>query len=446
MKEMLNIKMLLIVFLIACFFGPIVKAQQTNFIYIQADHNKPFYVVTNNKTYQSSEVGYLIIPKLTQGKHEITIGFPDNSFPAQKFSISIDKKDLGFALKNMEEKGWALASVHNKELIYGTGTITDVLSTAPDSAVETKISAKEDKKTSVKSNAFGQMLAEVVNDPGILQPTVLPDHPVTYYKAEMQASHQSAGENHETGMAEIKQSDASDSKTTELNEPFEASSTKGVIKVSQKDNKDGTDLVFIDFKDFTNDTIRVFIPFNETRENNSTVKPEKPVVAKNDSPGKKNGNEPGFIDMNTSSANNSTDKDAGKNVNNPFFANEKPKETTIIKEEKTNDEDAGIQSKGVVNANCNKMIAEAEVEKLKKRMISLDNVEMVKAAKKALKGKCITTQQVSDLSGLFLSDEGRYNFYDAVYPFVYDTGNYKQLEDQLLDIYYKNRFKALIGY
>jgi len=289
---MLNIKLLLLVFSIGCFFGPIVKAQQTNFIYIQADHNQPFFVVTNNKTYQSSEVGYLIIPRLTQGKHDLTIGFPGNSFPAQKFSITIDKKDLGFALKNMEEKGWALASVHNKELIYGTGAIINAdnnnnnTTDSSEPVAEAKTS-KEVKNTSVKSTAFGQMLAEVANDPSILQPTVLPDHPVTYYKGERPTLDHPIDENHETGRSETETSKAevSDLKgLPPLDESFETG-TKGIIKVSQKDNKEGTDLVFIDFKDFTNDTIHVFIPFNAVKENATLTESEKPVV-KNESSGK----------------------------------------------------------------------------------------------------------------------------------------------------------------
>ncbi len=85
------------------------------------------------------------------------------------------------------------------------------------------------------------------------------------------------------------------------------------------------------------------------------------------------------------------------------------------------------------------------IDKLKKKVVSTDNQESaLNAVRKALRGKCITTDQVKDLGNLFLSDENRYGFYETIYPFVYDYGNYSQLQNTLIDSNYKNRFKALL--
>ena len=65
-------------------------------------------------------------------------------------------------------------------------------------------------------------------------------------------------------------------------------------------------------------------------------------------------------------------------------------------------------------------------------------------AKKALKEKCYTTEHVRNLSVLFLSDAGKYQFLDVAYPFTYDSYKYSSLVDLLKDNYYIDRFKAMI--
>jgi hypothetical protein len=69
---------------------------------------------------------------------------------------------------------------------------------------------------------------------------------------------------------------------------------------------------------------------------------------------------------------------------------------------------------------------------------------MLTAAKKVLKAKCFTTDQIKNLGVLFLTDEGKYKFFDLAYPFVSDSYNFKSLELQLKEAYYIERFKAMI--
>ncbi|RYD69778.1 MAG: DUF4476 domain-containing protein, partial [Sphingobacteriales bacterium] len=68
----------------------------------------------------------------------------------------------------------------------------------------------------------------------------------------------------------------------------------------------------------------------------------------------------------------------------------------------------------------------------------------ITAIKKLFKQKCYSTAQVKNLSVLFLKDESKYKFFDAVYPFVYDSREFKQLESQLTDEYYISRFRSMI--
>lgn len=83
--------------------------------------------------------------------------------------------------------------------------------------------------------------------------------------------------------------------------------------------------------------------------------------------------------------------------------------------------------------------------KLRKKMASVSGDDkMIAQAAKAYKEKCFTTTQIRLLSTLFLSDEGRYRFFDASYSHVADAANFSSLQREFIDPYYLNRFKAML--
>jgi hypothetical protein len=100
---------------------------------------------------------------------------------------------------------------------------------------------------------------------------------------------------------------------------------------------------------------------------------------------------------------------------------------------------------GVINSNCRVYATEDDFLKLRKKMAAENNDDnMIKVAKKVFKIKCFTTQHVKDLGNLFLKDEGKYNFFDAAYPYVSDSNVFYTLQNQFSDEYYLKRFKAMI--
>ena len=136
MKYLVKLYGLLLFFCISSF---VVKAQQKHFIYVQSEDRQPFAVVLNGKVYSSSDYGYVIIPKLEDGDYNFTVSFPMNKFPDQSFACSINKKDAGYFLKN-STNGWALENMQTQKLIMSGAT------------------------AATQQNAFGDMLADVVND------------------------------------------------------------------------------------------------------------------------------------------------------------------------------------------------------------------------------------------------------------------------------------------
>ena len=70
---------------------------------------------------------------------------------------------------------------------------------------------------------------------------------------------------------------------------------------------------------------------------------------------------------------------------------------------------------------------------------------MVDEAKKLFKKQCFTTEQIRNLSALFLTSAGKYQFFDAAFTSVSDKNNFPSLESEIKDAYYLKRFKALVG-
>ncbi|MBP6431362.1 MAG: DUF4476 domain-containing protein [Ferruginibacter sp.] len=145
---MIKIKPLLvsiILFLIAFHLS----AQQNHFVYIQADNKQPFYVKLNDKVYSSSASGYIILSKLIENNYNLTIGFPKNEWPEQKLNLTIQKNDLGYMLKNFDDKGWGLVDMSSYQIIYNNSYSAQAQATA-NNEVTTPTQVKEVKKEEVK--------------------------------------------------------------------------------------------------------------------------------------------------------------------------------------------------------------------------------------------------------------------------------------------------------
>src|SRR5215831_5770473 len=121
-------------------------SQQNHFLYIQTDDKQIFSVNVNGKTYNSSDIGYVIISKLTDGKYQLSIAFADNKYPDQQFSCVINKNDAGYALKNFDEKGWGLFNFQTLDVTMAGADVPDI------------------PKDTTDPNAFGEMLSDVMRD------------------------------------------------------------------------------------------------------------------------------------------------------------------------------------------------------------------------------------------------------------------------------------------
>jgi hypothetical protein len=104
-----------------------------------------------------------------------------------------------------------------------------------------------------------------------------------------------------------------------------------------------------------------------------------------------------------------------------------------------------VVKSSTANSDCKVFADNEDFLKLRKKMASENSDDnMIKVAKKAFHSKCFSTEQVKNLSFLFLTNEGKYRFFDGAYAFVSDSNQYIILQSQLTDSYYINRFRAMI--
>ncbi|MBK5271490.1 MAG: hypothetical protein JJE22_10800 [Bacteroidia bacterium] len=349
----------------------------------------------NEKLYSSTPAGYLILSNLKDTTYNIDVGFPQGKLPEQSFSITVDKKDHGYLIKNFAEKGWGLFDLQNSSVQISA---TPILSTNA-------------KKENQNTSTFTNILSKAADDPSLKEKTIQPN--VEEKKTEIIQKEETKEEEVKPSVTEEKTPSKEETKVLieekpilqqdEVKTPISENYKRSVVvKKSESSNVEGFGLVFIDnYKNGIKDTIRILIPtpkllLNEVKEE---AKDEKK-----------------FLDI---------------------MADTSEKSKTIIS--------VITQDSSSVKKNCTDIASDSDFYLLRKSMATAtsDN-NMIVEADKYFKAKCFTTIQLKNLSTLFLNEEGKYKFFDAAYHYVSDAENFASLESELKDEYYVKRFKAML--
>ena len=234
---------LLLIFFSSIFFKA--QAQQQHFIYIESADKQPFAVVLNGKVYSSSDYGYVIVPKLTDGDYNFTVSFPMNKYPDQNFKCVINKKDLGFKLENSTDKGWALQNMQTQKVL----------------AINNTASA---------DNAFSNMLSDVVSDSNLANKNL----PVNNTKPDTTATSKNIDTSAIAATTNIDTTSVAAATTIDTSNLTTAQSGTNIgsvndsaaqlQKISETKLDTGTNMVFVDKT--AADTIKVFVP-NDSANN-----------------------------------------------------------------------------------------------------------------------------------------------------------------------------------
>lgn len=405
-----------------------VSAQEKHFVYVQTENSQPFYVRLNNKLISSSPAGYIILPNLNEGDYKLVVGFPKNEFREESFQVSIDKKNQGFLLKDFGEKGWGLFNMQSLALLVGS---------RPGAEIATTTSA------GIEKDPFSQMLASVVKDSSILEK----------HEAVVTAT----GVTPEKGLS---------GETSDV-----VAGSISIKKVLSTKDQDGMQMIYVDENGDRKDTVRIFIP----AEKDLVVKTADPVVKTAEKEEVKQKSPPVDLSQLTITPTVIPDSDTVTLVNDTIriykeSAGNKPAETnepaarpgngqtaTPVVTMRDNDKPKEDGSKAAiiilprvvtsssVNSDCKEFAKDDDFLRLRKKMAAENSIDaMIRVARKVFHTKCFSTEQIRNLSYLFLSDEGKYRFFDAAYAFTSDSDQYQLLAAQLTDPYYIKRFNAML--
>lgn len=390
------------------------SSQKVYFVYLQTETDQPFFVKMNGKVYSSTASGYLILSRLRDSSYDFNVGFPQNKWPEQSFSVAVNKKDHGYLLKDFGEKGWGLFDLQNLSVQMSSSG-----NTKADATVTT-----EKKEVS----AFTDILSKATDDPSLkAKPVQIKTEEKKPELIAQEAIKKEDIKSIEIEKPVVKQEEPK----VEIKEPpviqkeeiktvpVESYKPTIVTKKSESSTTEGFGLVFIDeYENGTKDTIQVIIP---------NPKPAVNVVKQEPKEEKK------FLDI---------VPDTTQQVKE--ITQEIKKEITPPAETKLIVNTIPVNKPAVKN-NCSEVASENDFFKLRKKMAAeTADDDMISEARKYFKTKCFTVLQLKNLSTLFLNDAGKYKFFDAAYTYVSDAENFISLQSEIKDEYYINRFKAML--
>jgi hypothetical protein len=141
------------------------SAQATHYLFFQTENNKPFYLRLMGSTLSSNASGYLLIPKITDGKYEIHIGFAQSD-TEQQFEVAMEGKDLGFSLKQELDNSWSLFNLVDFSQLKGKTVAVAAKPSVKEEevAVVNKIKEEEkpaDKKELIQTDTLAKAVIEV---------------------------------------------------------------------------------------------------------------------------------------------------------------------------------------------------------------------------------------------------------------------------------------------
>ncbi|PWT75090.1 MAG: hypothetical protein C5B59_09705 [Bacteroidetes bacterium] len=384
---------LAIIFTLLVQFG---HSQQPGYVVlIDADKEQIFHVRIGDTIYASSSLGHLTIPHLKDSTYRLAIGFPRSQSSEIVFSVRVNKKDLGFQLKNEDGKGWVLYNWQTRD--------TKLPVRDPDSKpVFEERGVKRD-------DAFTRLMAAVVNDTSVMYNAFVAEK-VNLDSTKKLAANKDSAQNLNprkgkpaaavTAAATVPTKKQKNAKKNEVKEAIQ--------KIDEVATSAGLKMTYMStLKDGKTDTVALIIPVEKENEAAVIQKDTTLVVAQQPTKKKRK-----------------RQKNAADSVVNVTPANP------------TADTGARVQL-----PECKSVASDYDLDVLRMSILTANHQEdKIAVAGKTFKTKCFTVKQLRTLLELFSNDKTRYAFLQTAYPFTSDRNNFGQLADMLTDKEYASRF------
>lgn len=397
-------------------------SQRLWFVYLQSEQEQPFFVKMDDKVLSANSSGYIVLSDLKDGSYSFGIGFPESKWPEQKFTISVSGKDKGYLLKNFGAKGWGLFDLQTTSVIMATPAAKG--SVQLEKVDVSPFTATLSKAAGDTTLQYRQVVAktEVPDAPPLKEDIAKPAETLTEKPAAKTET--------TTGTAPPKQEPVAPTATQEPDKTPVAKA-EAVKEEPIKQEPAQPEVVKEGIKEEQEKTEAV------------TYKPSR-VAKKSES---KSSDGLAVVYEETSA-------DGTRELitiiipeSKPVFEKTEPKEEPVseVVTEKKPEKAAADPKAAATKTGCKSVAGESDFLKLRRKMAGGDSDDaMIAEARKYFKSKCFTTEQIRNLSTMFLSGAGKYNFFDAAYSYVSDPENFPVLQSEIKDTYNQNRFKAML--
>ena len=422
-----------------------IYAQKIYFVHLQTENGEPFFIRMSDKLHSSTSSGYLILHHLIDSTYNFKLGFPEKNVDLD-FAVSVNKKDHGYLIKNFGDKGWGLFDLQSLNIQMSSTPVKSSAQTNYNSSPQvvnafTDMLSKATDDPSLKQNVFFAKEEEKKNEPVQTVQKQERNLAATDALVKEEKKPQTTNEPISKTAKDKKEAVATavpkiDSlKKMSEDKPEEIYKRSQIIKISEATMEEGIESVFIDDDQKNKDTIRIFIPVE--KKSIAITEESKPDSVKEN---KKFSN----VDTSTQKA----------SVAQSEVKKEEPKKEEPKKEE-LKKLSAELKKMWPFNKSkadtlqtkpCETIAGTDDFLKLRRKMASRnDDDGMIEEAKKYFRTKCFTTEQIKNLSSMFLSSAGKYNFFKAAHNYVADAENFSSLQTELKDKEYINRFQATFG-
>lgn len=482
---------------ICLLFGIALRAQneqrQHYYVYIQSEKGQPFYVKHNGQVLSSSERGYLILPKLSNGTTPITVGFPKNEAPEQHFDLKVGAKDQGFLLKKATANAYTLYNLQtfrelkSDNLLLAAGEtrqeaeqeVAEVTDTAKEtltkmqgdleSALGSSATITGPKKPAKNGNSFASALDKVVvsgddREEVVEEAPAPPKATVKKPMKEVQEKLERAPLTDEEKailaqvMAEESRTAASEAAAADVAKAADAAEERRNRHKRKKENSPD----FIDFQEEGKPAAAATAPAEVPAavEEPSTPRKKRRKEEKEVRTGEIVTDTSGYgVAIYEQSEETAAKKkrrrnataddatpvaaaDATEAAAAPVSSPKRKKRTETIAE---NEEDKPAASKRLINTDCGNIMDDGTFKKLLRKFVSSSTDDgMLDVFRRQTRNYCMETAQVKTLAQLVVGEDARYRLLDMAYSKTYDTEKYGSLESVLTDNYYKGRFKAML--
>jgi len=419
-------------------------AQKVYFVYIESESQQPFYLKIGEKTYNSSNTGYLILSKLKDSTYIFSIGFPQDKWPAQQFSVAVRSKDHGFLLKNFGEKGWGFFNLQTLSVQMADDAPKDKTGKTGQQNVSlfTEILAKAANDPSLKEKPVA--VAKADEKPPVVQPAVVKED-VNPSKEEPVAKSSVNTQSVSDSSSIVKTETVTKKDTVVSNQQVQKPiDTLVAFKTSVKKEADSLKTE----KQLEKIDTLVFAKIDSVKKTEQPIAPskdvyKKSVVTKKSESSTTEGFGLVFIDQ-LPNGEKDTIRVLIANPQTPLIAS-KPEDSKKFLNISRAAKDSSVAVNSIAT-KCISLATQDEFLKLRKKMASQKSDEaMINESKKTFKAKCFTTEQVKNLGNLFLNEATKFQFYEVAYPFSFDRNNFASLQDEFKDAYFIHRFKKMLN-